>query len=132
MDMSNLSLEDLNTKVPTILLYDQVNRVYRNSINLLCTKADLSTFNKYDTDEWAMQLQIEDNQISIPFGTFPRLSELVGGHDRDRELLSALPEIGLRERDECLFPGVSGEKLLREFQIQYVTALCESLRLAQY
>lgn len=67
LNMSELSLEDVGTKVPTILLYDQVNRTYRNSINLLCTKADLATFNKYDTEEWAMQLQIADNQIFIPY-----------------------------------------------------------------
>lgn len=67
LNMSDLSLEDFSSKVPTILLYDKVNRTYKNSINLLCTKADLATFNKYNTKEWAMQLQIDDNQLSIPY-----------------------------------------------------------------
>ena len=98
LDMSNLSLEDLNTKVPTILLYDQVNRVYRNSINLLCTKADLSTFNKYDTDEWAMQLQIEDNQISIPY-----VSAQNAYYGESGDTLNVLNMIGNDATDGCSF-----------------------------
>ena len=98
LNMSNLSLEDLSTKVPTILLYDQVNRVYRNSINLLCTKADLSTFNKYDTDEWAMQLQIEDNQISIPY-----VSAQNAYHVESGDTLNVLNMIGNDATDGCSF-----------------------------
>lgn len=67
LNISNLSLDDISTSIPTILLYDQLNRTYKNSISLLCTKADLETFNKYDTNEWAMQLQFADNQLSIPY-----------------------------------------------------------------
>lgn len=98
LNMSNLSLEDLSTKVPTILLYDQVNRVYRNSINLLCTKADLSTFNKYDTDEWAMQLQIEDNQISIPY-----VSAQNAYHGESGDTLNVLNMIDIDATDGCSF-----------------------------
>lgn len=67
LNMSKLNLEDIGTKVPTILLYDKNSHSYSTTINLLCTKADLDTFNKYDTSEWAMQLQIANNQISIPY-----------------------------------------------------------------
>ena len=67
LNMSDMSLEDVGTKIPRILLYDQENHTFKNSINLLFTKADLETFNKYDTEEWAMQLQIENNQLSIPY-----------------------------------------------------------------
>ena len=98
LDISNYSLEDLSTKVPTILLYDQVNRVYRNSINLLCTKADLSTFNKYDTDEWAMQLQIEDNQISIPY-----VSVQNAYHGESGDTLNVLNMVSNDATDGCTF-----------------------------
>lgn len=67
LNMSDLSLSDMATKVPTILLYDKETCGYRNSINLLCTKANLRTFNKNETEEWAMQLKIADNSISIPY-----------------------------------------------------------------
>lgn len=67
LNMSDLSLSDMATKVPTILLYDKETCGYRNSINLLCTKANLKTFNKNETEEWAMQLKIADNSISIPY-----------------------------------------------------------------
>lgn len=67
LNLSELSFTDMATKIPTILLYNHDIRNYNTSINLLCTKADLATFNKYDTNEWAMQLAVSDNQISIPY-----------------------------------------------------------------
>ena len=67
LNLSELSFADMATKIPTILLYNHDIRNYNTSINLLCTKADLATFNKYDTNEWAMQLAVSDNQISIPY-----------------------------------------------------------------
>lgn len=67
LNLSELSFADMATKVPTILLYNHETRNYNTSINLLCTKADLATFNKYDTDEWAMQLAVSGNQITIPY-----------------------------------------------------------------
>lgn len=67
LNLSELSFADMATKVPTILLYNHDIRNYNTSINLLCTKADLATFNKYNTDEWAMQLAVSNNQISIPY-----------------------------------------------------------------
>jgi len=67
LNLSELSFADMATKVPTILLYNHDIRNYKTSINLLCTKADLATFDKYDTEEWAMQLAVSDNQVSIPY-----------------------------------------------------------------
>lgn len=98
LNMSELSLEDLGTKVPTILLYDQVNRTYKNSINLLCTKADLATFNKYDTEEWAMQLQIEENQITIPY-----VSAQNAYYGESGDTLNVLNMIGDDATDGCSF-----------------------------
>lgn len=98
LNMSDLSLEDMSAKVPTILLYDQVNRNYRNSINLLCTKADLSTFDKYDTEEWAMQLQIDDNQISIPY-----ISAQNAYHGESGDTLNVINMIYNDLTDGCTF-----------------------------
>lgn len=67
LNLSELSFADMATKVPSILLYNHDLRGYSTSINLLCTKADVATFNKYNTDEWAMQLAVSDNQLSIPY-----------------------------------------------------------------
>lgn len=67
LNLSELSFADLAIKVPSILLYNHSTGSYTTSINLLCTKADLATFNKYDTDEWAMQLSVSEDQISIPY-----------------------------------------------------------------
>lgn len=98
LNMSDLSLEDIRTKVPTILLYDQVNQTYKNSINLLCTKADLATFHKYDTDEWAMQLQILDNQISIPY-----VSAQNAYYGESGDTLNVLNMVGNDATDGCSF-----------------------------
>lgn len=67
LNLSEMSFADMATKIPTILLYNHSIRNYNTSINLLCTKEDLTTFNKYDTYEWAMQLAVSNNQISIPY-----------------------------------------------------------------
>lgn len=98
LNMSDLSLEDIGTKVPTILLYDHVNRTYKNSINLLCTKADLATFQKYDTAEWAMQLQILDNQISIPY-----VSAQNAYYGESGDTLNVLNMVGNDATDGCSF-----------------------------
>lgn len=98
LNMSDLSLEDLGTKIPTVLLYEQENRTYKNAINLLCTKADLATFNKYDTEEWAMQLQISDNQISIPY-----VSAENAYYGESGDTLNVLNMIGDDETDGSTF-----------------------------
>lgn len=67
LNMSDLSIEDMTTKVPSILLYDHESQTFRTGINMLCTTADLPTFDKNNTDEWAMQLLINNNQINIPY-----------------------------------------------------------------
>lgn len=67
LNMSDLSVADVGKKVPTILLYNKDNREYNASLNLLCTKANLDTFNKNNTEEWAMQLKLANGQISIPY-----------------------------------------------------------------
>ena len=67
LNMSDLSLDDMATTVPSILLYDHSTRSYKNAFNLLCTKADLDHFDKYTSDDWAMQLRIDGEQISIPY-----------------------------------------------------------------
>lgn len=98
LNMSDLSLSDISTKVPMILLYDQVNHTYKNSINLLCTKSDLSSFHKYDTEEWAMQIQIADNQLSIPY-----VSSQNAYHGESGDILNVLNMIGNDETDGCTF-----------------------------
>lgn len=98
LNMSDLLLENMVTKVPTILLYDQVNRTYKNSINLLCTKADLATFNKYDTEEWAMQLRIEENHISIPY-----VSVQNAYYGESGDVLNVLNMTGNNTTDSCSF-----------------------------
>ena len=67
LNVSHLSLADMAEKVPSILLYDHENQTFRQSLNILCTTADLPTFDKNNTDEWAMQLWIDDSQVSIPY-----------------------------------------------------------------
>ena len=67
LNMSDLSIADVSKKVPTILLYNKDSRGYNASLNLLCTKANLDTFNKYNTEEWAMQMKLADGHISIPY-----------------------------------------------------------------
>lgn len=67
LNMSDLSVADIASKVPTILLYNKNTHEYNASLNLLCTKADLDAFNKYDTEEWAMQLKFADAHLSIPY-----------------------------------------------------------------
>lgn len=98
LNMSELTLEEVATKVPTILLYDQENRTYKNSVNLLCTKAELATLNKYDTEEWAMQLQISDNQISIPY-----VSAQNAYYGESGDTLNVLNMVGDNATDGCSF-----------------------------
>lgn len=98
MNMSDLSLEDIGNKVPTILLYDQMNHTYKKSINLLFTKADLATFDKYDNKEWAMQLQAVDNQIFIPY-----ISAQNAYHGESGDTLNVLNMTGNDTNDGCSF-----------------------------
>ncbi|MEG1729541.1 MAG: hypothetical protein RR280_08390 [Bacteroidaceae bacterium] len=98
LNMSDLSLSDIGTKVPTILLYDQVNRIHNDSLNLLCTKSDLSSFNKYDSEVWAMQLKIADNQISIPY-----VSSQNAYHGESGDTLNVLNMTGDDETDGSSF-----------------------------
>lgn len=67
LNLSNLSFNDLSTQVPTILLYNHAAHDYNHSINLLCTEADLDTFDKYGTEEWAIQFIISETGIAIPY-----------------------------------------------------------------
>lgn len=67
LNMSDLSFDALSTQLPTILLYNHEIHDYNHSINLLCTKADLHSFDKYTTEEWAIQFAISEAGIAIPY-----------------------------------------------------------------
>lgn len=58
LHLGNLSVEDIATKVPSILLYDHANQTYTTDINLLCTTADNS---------WGMTMAYKNGQLSIPY-----------------------------------------------------------------
>lgn len=98
LNMSDLSLEDMGTKVPSIILYDQANHTYKKSVNLLCTKADLATFSKHDTEEWAMQLKITDGNVSIPY-----VSAQNAYHGESGDILNVLNMTDDDTTDGCSF-----------------------------
>ena len=58
LHLSNLSVETIATKVPTILLYDHQNQTFTPNINLLCTTQDNS---------WGMIMSYRNGQLAVPY-----------------------------------------------------------------
>jgi hypothetical protein len=58
LHLANLTVEDIATKVPSILLYDHANQTYTTNINLLCTTADNS---------WEMTMAYQNGRLTIPY-----------------------------------------------------------------
>ena len=67
LNLSHLSYGEVMAMIPAILLYDPTSRSYTNGIDLLCTKANLATYDKNTSTDWAMQLRFADGQWSIPY-----------------------------------------------------------------
>lgn len=58
LHLSNLSVDSIATKVPSILLYDHANQTFTTNINLLCTTPD---------NTWGMTMAYQNGQLSIPY-----------------------------------------------------------------
>lgn len=58
LQLSNLSVDSIATKVPSILLYDHANQTFTTNINLLCTTPD---------NTWGMTMAYQNGQLSIPY-----------------------------------------------------------------
>ena len=56
--LANLSVDDIATKVPSILLYDHANQTWETDINLQCTT---------DDNSWGMTMAYQNGQLSIPY-----------------------------------------------------------------
>lgn len=56
LELSSLSIDDLATKIPSILLYDHANQTYKTDINFLCSNKD---------NDWAIVLASRNGQIGI-------------------------------------------------------------------
>lgn len=58
LHLANLSVDDIATKVPSILLYDHANQTWETDINLQCTT---------DDNSWGMTMAYQNGQLSIPY-----------------------------------------------------------------
>ena len=58
LHLAKLSLSDIATKVPSILLYDHTNQTFTPNINLMCTTADNS---------WGMMMTYQNGQLAVPY-----------------------------------------------------------------
>ena len=58
LHLAKLSVADIGTKVPTILLYDHVNRTFSTNISMLCTTPD---------EQWGMSMVYQNGQLSVPY-----------------------------------------------------------------
>lgn len=58
LHLANLSIDDMATKVPSILLYDHANQTWETDINLQCTT---------DDNSWGMTMAYQNGQLSIPY-----------------------------------------------------------------
>ena len=67
LNITDLKIDEVAANMPTLLLYDKDSHSYTQSINIICTKADLANFDKYTTDEWAIQIHVADNRLTIPY-----------------------------------------------------------------
>ena len=58
LHLSNLSVDSIATKVPSILLYDHANQTFTTNINLLCTTPD---------NTWGMTMAYQNGQLAVPY-----------------------------------------------------------------
>jgi hypothetical protein len=58
LHLAKLSISDIGTKVPSILLYDHVNQTFTSNINLMCNTADNS---------WGMMMSYQNGQLVVPY-----------------------------------------------------------------
>ena len=58
LHLANLSVDDIATKVPSILLYDHANQTWETDINLQCAT---------DDNSWGMTMAYQNGQLSIPY-----------------------------------------------------------------
>lgn len=56
LELSSLSIEDLATKIPSILLYDHANQTFKTDINFLCSTKD---------DDWSIVLVSKNGQLGM-------------------------------------------------------------------
>ena len=54
LELSSLSIDDLETKIPSILLYDHANQKYKTDINFLCSTKE---------NDWSIVLYSKDGQL---------------------------------------------------------------------
>lgn len=64
LNLSELKMDDIATCVPSILLYDHENQTYSPNINLMCTTSETGNIGD---DDWAMQLAVNNGNISLPY-----------------------------------------------------------------
>ncbi len=67
LDIARATMEDMATKIPSILLYDHEQQSFRTDANILCTTADLDSFDRWANTEWAMQIKYVNGQFYIPY-----------------------------------------------------------------
>lgn len=58
LHLANLSVDDIATKVPSILLYDHANQTWKTDIILQCST---------DDNSWGMTMAYQNGQLSIPY-----------------------------------------------------------------
>ena len=58
LHLANLSIAEVVTKLPTILIYDHKNQTFTPNINLFCSTADNS---------WNMALSYQNGQLTVPY-----------------------------------------------------------------
>ena len=58
LHLANLSVADIATKVPSILIYDHANQTFTPNINLLCTTPD---------NTWGMTMSYQNGQMAVPY-----------------------------------------------------------------
>lgn len=56
LELSSLSIEDLATKIPSILLYDHANQTFKTDINFLCSTKD---------NDWSIVLVSKNGQLGM-------------------------------------------------------------------
>lgn len=58
LHLAHLTVDDIATKVPSILLYDHANQTFTPNINLLCTTQDNS---------WGMIMSYQNGKLTVPY-----------------------------------------------------------------
>lgn len=58
LHLAKLSVADIASKVPSILLYDHANQTFTSNINLMCSTKD---------NRWSMMMAYQNGQLSVPY-----------------------------------------------------------------